>query len=285
MSLNTNIKILYLNPAGYSSDDQMFADMAKAYKYPGTAVDIVSFNPATVPPKMTDLEFRSYEALVIADTVKAARQAARDGYDAMVIGCFYDPALLDAREISGDTIVVAPCQASISQALTIANNFSIIIGEDKWADQMRDTVYQYGYRDKLASFESVGLRVEDFQKDPDRTRSLMEDAGRRAYVDHHAESIILGCTMEIGFYKDLQLFLTEEAGGLMVPVIDCSIASLKAAENAALRKQIGWANSRTWGMQPPSEDELAKFEIFQDEYKFGNLIHVPADGTGDATRS
>ena len=279
MSLNTNIKIMYLNPAGYSSDDQMFADMAKAYKYPGTAVDVVSFNPATVPPKLTDLEFRSYEALVIADTVKAARQAARDGYDAMVIGCFYDPALLDAREISGDTIIVAPCQASITQALTIANNFSVIIGEDKWADQMRDTIFQYGYRDKLASFESVGLRVENFHLDPERTASLMQDAGRRACVQHHAESIILGCTMELDFYSELQKFLTEEAGGLNVPVIDCAIASLKAAENAALRKQMGWTNGRTWGMQAPPEDELAKFDIYQEDYKFGNIIHVPPDGT------
>lgn len=285
MSLNTNIRIMYLNPAGNSSDNPMFADMARTYKYPGTAVDIVSFNPATVPPKMTNLEFRSYEALIVADTVKAARQAARDGYDAMAIGCFYDPALVDAREISGDTIIVGPCQASIGQALTIANNFSIITGQDKWAAQMRDTVYRYGYRDKLASFESVGLRVEDFHVDRERTASLMRDAGRRACVDHHAESIILGCTMETGFYAELQQFLTEEAGGLNVPVIDCAIASLKAAEDAALRKQMGWKNSRTWSMQPPPEDELAKFDIFQEEYKFGNTVHVPADGSGGASRS
>ncbi|MCY4156933.1 MAG: aspartate/glutamate racemase family protein [Gammaproteobacteria bacterium] len=279
MPLNTNIKIMYLNPAGYSSDDQIFAEMARAYKYPGTAADIVSFNPATVPPKMTDLEFRSYEALTIADTVKAARQASKEGYDAMVIGCFYDPALADAREISGDTIVVAPCQASIMQAMTIANNFSIIIGEDKWRDQMRDTVYRYGYRDKLASFESVGLRVEEFHTDPERAIALMKEAGRRALTRSHAEAIILGCTMEIGFYRELQQFLTEESGGRNVPVIDCSIAALKAAEDAALRKRIGWTNSRVWGMRPPPEAELARFDIFQDDYRFGNIIRVPADST------
>ena len=282
MSLSTDIKVMFVNPVGASTDDQMFADMAREYKYPGTSVDVVSLNPVTTPPKMTNLEFRSYEALVVADIVKAARQASREGYDAMVIGCFYDPGLADAREISGDTVVVAPCQASIMQATTIANNFSIIIGEDKWADQMRETVYRYGYRDKLASFEAVGLRVEDFQADPERTASLMEGASRRAYTQHHAESIILGCTMEIGFYKNLQRFLTEDAGGLNVPVIDCSIAALKAAENAALRKQIGWTNSRVWGMRPPPEDELEKFDIYQDDYQFGNVVLVPADGPGDA---
>lgn len=279
MSIRTDIKILFLNPVGSSSDDQMFADMATEYKYPGTSVDVVSLNPASAPPKMTNLEFRSYEALIVADIVKATRQASREGYDAMVIGCFYDPALADAREISGEMLVVAPCQASVMQAMTIANNFSIIIGEDKWANQMGDTVRQYGYGEKLASFESVGLRVEQFQADPKRTASLMEDAGRRAYTEHHAESIILGCTMEIGFYKSLQRLLTEEAGGRNVPVIDCSIASLKAAENAALRMQIGWTNSRVWGMEPPPEEELARFDIYEDEYQFGNTVHVPADAT------
>lgn len=277
MSLNTNIKIMFLNPAGDSSDDRLFANMAKTYKYPSTTVDIVSFNPATVPPKMTNLEFRSYEALIVGDIVKVARQASKDGYDAMVIGCFHDPALATAREISGNTIVVGPCQSSITQAMTLANNFSVIVGEDKWTDQMMDRISEYGYGSKLTSFESVGLRVEEFQTDPERTNSLMKEAVRRAYTQHHAESIILGCTLEIGFYRDLQAFLTEEAGGRNVPVIDCSIAALKAAEDAALRKQIGWHNSRAWSMEPPPEQELSKFDIYQEEYQFGNLIHIPAD--------
>lgn len=282
MSLNTAVKIMFVSPVGAPTDNQLFADMAREYKYPGTSVDVVSLNPATAPPKMTNLEFRSYEALVVADIVKAARQASKNGYDAMVIGCFYDPALADSREVSGDTVVVAPCQASIMQSTTIANNFSIIIGEDRWANQMRSTVYQYGYKDRLASFESVGLRVEDFQADPERTAKLMEDASRRAYTQNCAESIILGCTMEVGFYKNLQRFLSEETGGSNVPVIDCSIAALKAAENAALQRQIGWTNSRVWGMRPPPEDELEEFDIYQQDYQFGNVVHVPADSTSQA---
>jgi len=32
----------------------------------------------------------------------------KEGFDALVIGCFYDTALHDAREVSGDMVVVAP---------------------------------------------------------------------------------------------------------------------------------------------------------------------------------
>ena len=276
MSLDTNIKVMYLNPIGNSDYDQVFADMAKDYKYPATAVDVVSMNPDSVPPKINNLEYRTYEAFIIRDTVEAARYASKHDYDAMVIGCFYDPALDDAREISGSTAVVAPCQAACEVALNLANSFSVIIGETKWEDQMRQAVYNYGYKDKLASFQAIGMRVADFHKDPEATTLALEAAAVEAVGLHKAESIILGCTLEVGFYKVLQEFLDHNYG-CNIPVIDCSVAALKAGENAALAKHVGWNPSRIWGMQPPPESELEAFDILQTDYKFGNVIHVPAD--------
>ncbi len=170
---------------------------------------------------------------------------------------------------------MSPCQASITAVLNIANNFSILIGQPKWEDQIRQNVYDYGYKDKLASFQSVGLGVEDFHKDPVVTREKLEAAAVEAVTIHKAESIILGCTLEIGFYEYLQKFLNGIFSA-HIPVIDCSIASFKAAENAAMQKQFGWKNSRVWGMQPPPESELEKFDIFQTDYQFGNIINIPA---------
>ena len=278
MPNDMNIKVMYLNPIGSSAYDRIFADMIRQYKYPATCADVASMDPASAPPGMNNLEYRSYESFIVNATVKAARYASEHGYDAMVIGCFYDPALYDAREISGNTIIVGPCQASIVTALTIANNFSIITGKTKWETQMRQTVYEYGYRDKLASFQPVDLRVDEFHKDPDQTRKRLQAAAVEAVQVHKAESIILGCTLEIGFYRELQDFLNgrEAFPGAGIPVIDPSIASFKAAENAALLKQYGWKNSRYGGMQPPPEDELMAFNLFQEDYKFGNVIHVPA---------
>lgn len=274
MATDMNIKVMYLNPVSNSSDDQVFADLVAEYKYPATAAAVASLDPRNVPPEMNHLEYRAYESLIISDTVKAARQASKDGYDALVIGCFYDPALHDAREISGETIVVAPCQASIITALNLANNFSILVGRAKWEDQMRQTVYDYGYRDQLASFETVDLGVQDFHRDAAATEQKLQQAALQAVTGHHAESIILGCTMEIGFYRRLQQFLRDELG-THIPVIDPAIASFKAAENAALQKQFGWTNSRIWGMQAPPEEELKQFNIFQQDYEFGNVIRIP----------
>lgn len=284
MAENMNIKVMYLNPIGSSAYDQVFADMIEQYKYPATCVDVVSMNPAGVPPDMNNLEYRSYESFIVNDTVKAARYASEHGYDAMVTGCFYDPALYDAREISGNTIIVAPCQASIVTALNIANNFSILIGKTKWENQMRQSVYEYGYRDKLASFQPIDMRVAEFHQDPALTCSRLQTAAVEAVQVHKAEAIILGCTLEIGFYRELQDYLNgpEAFPGAGIPVIDPSIAAFKAAENAALLKKYGWKNSRYGSMQPPPEDELRAFNLFREDYEFGNVIHVPAEPAKNA---
>ena len=275
MSIDMNIRVMYLNPLADSAYDRIFADMVGEYKYPTTEADVASLNPDSVPAGMNNLEYRTYESFIINDTVKAARYVSNHDYDAMVIGCFYDPALLEAREIAGNTIIVAPCQASITTALNLANTFSILIGRTKWEDQMRQTVYDYGYRDQLASFQALDLRVEEFHKDPAVTKEKLQQAAVEAVTVHKAEAIILGCTLEVGFYRELQQFLHAELRA-HIPVIDASIASFKAAENAALLKQIGWKSSRAGGMQPPPEEELEKFALFREDYRFGNVIRVPA---------
>jgi len=264
----TAIKVMFLNPVTTSDYDQFFADMLAEYKYPNTEIHVTSLNPSV--GSITNLEYRTYEAIVTSEIVRAAHQAAQEGFDAMVIGCFYDTALHDAREISGEMVVVAPCQASVQVAMTLANNFSVIVGQRKWVHQMQSTIYEYGYGEKLMSFQAVNMNVVEFQQDHECTRAQLLEAGRRAVLDDYAESLILGCTLETGFYKELE----AELG---VPVIDPSLAVLKAAEHAALLKQIfGWKPSRKYGSEAPPANEIAEFGIFQKPYEFGNRLVVPA---------
>ena len=259
-------KIMYLNPVGFSAYDQLFADMAAEYKAPDTEVTVASLTSDY--GNFTHLEFRSYEATVTRGIVRAARAAALEDFDALIIGCFYDTALHDAREISGEMAVTAPCLASCEIAGSLANRFGIIVGRQKWVNQMSSTVKDHGYDEKCAGFYSVGLGVNDFQKDHDSTRNLLSNAGKRAVKEDYAEAIILGCTLEIGFHKTLE----EELG---VPVIDPSIAALKRAEYAAeLRHSCGWIPSRKWSCEAPSEAELKTFGEFNDVDVFGNRIVV-----------
>ncbi|GAB5505588.1 MAG: aspartate/glutamate racemase family protein [Rhizobiaceae bacterium] len=268
--MNQPLKIMYLSPVGNrGADDGIFAGMAGANKLPGTEVHGTSLPDSE--GAFTHIEFRSYEAIVTRGIVRAARAAAREGFDAFVIGCFYDTGLHDAREISGDMIVTAPCQSSCEIASTLANRFGVIVGRRKWVHQMQTTVHEHGHRDRLSGFYHVELGVNDFQRDHAETNRRLTEAGRKAVEEDFAEALILGCTLEVGFYRELSQTLG-------VPVIDPSIAALKRAEYAAiLKRKCGWVPSRRWSCEAPSEEEIARFGGFDDGEAFGNRIVVKAD--------
>lgn len=244
----------WLNPLGFDAYDAPIAALLGRIKQSGTEVEVVSFDMGASP---SHLEYRSYEALMTQGIVACARDCGQSGIDAMVIGCFYDPALEDAREISGSTIVVAPCDACLSVAMQLGNRFSILVGRQKWVGQMRERVRHYGLEDRLASFRSLGMGVDEFQRDHDVTRARILEEAHRAVRDDHAEVIVLGCTIEFGFFEEVQ----RQVG---VPVIDAVVAPFKQAEHLAhLKRQFGWKPSRVWSCEPPPEDELKRFGLFQ----------------------
>ena len=271
--MNIPLKVMYLNPVGDASHDQVFADMCRQYRMPGTEVHVTSLPPED--GAFSHIEYRAYEAMVLRGIIRATRRAAREGFDALAIGCFYDTGLHDAREISGDMIVTAPCMASLEVATSLANRFGIIVGRRKWVNQMHGVVREHGQADKLSGFYHCGLGVNDFQADHSETSRRLMASARRAIDDDYAEAIILGCTLEIGFYRAMQ----AELG---VPVIDPSVAAFTRAEHGArLKRQCGWVPSRKWSCEAPPEDEIARFGGFDDGKVFGNRIVVPAeDGTG-----
>lgn len=267
------LKIMFFNPLATSAGcDELFAEMARNYKLPQTEVHVASIPDSAV--SFTNIEFRTYEAMVTQHIIRATRQAAKEGFDAFVIGCFYDTALHDAREISGEMIVTAPCAASCEIAASISNRFGIIVGRRKWVHQMQSVVREHGHNHLLSGFYHVELRVTEFQADHKETRRRLIEAGRRAIEQDFAEALVLGCTMGVGFYKEVET-------ALGVPVIDSSIAALKRAEYAAaLKRQCGWIPSRRWSSEAPPEGELSIIAGLDDGNAFGSRVIVPADAAG-----
>jgi allantoin racemase len=263
------VKIMYLSPVAHrDAHDELFAAMAREYKLPGTEVHITSL-PDSIG-LFSHIEYRSYEGIVTAGIIRAARAAAREGFDALAIGCFYDTGLHEAQEISGDMFVTAPCVASCEIAAGLSNRFGIIVGRRKWVNQMQATVHALGHRDRLSGFYHVELGVTEFQKDHAHTEKCLITSGRRAVEQDHAEALILGCTMEVGFYRHVEKTLG-------VPVIDPSIAALKRAEyGALLKRDCGWKPSRKWSCEAPPEAEIAAIGAFDGQEAFGGRIVVAA---------
>ncbi|WP_066291716.1 aspartate/glutamate racemase family protein [Bacillus sp. FJAT-29937] len=245
-------KILYINPLHTDVFDIPYQDLLNSAKEPSTVVDVISFKG--VGP--THLQYNAYNAMIMPELIKQVQKAEASGYDAAVIGCFYDPGLRACREVADKMAIIGPSEASLHLASTLGENISIIVSERKCIPEMKENVHKYGFIEKLASFESVEIKVHDFQKNHEETKRRIRAAALNAIQNKGSDVIVLGCTAEFGFYEELQ----EE---LRVPVIDPGLASFKYAEYLVeLRKKFNWAHSKLIGYQSPPAQEMNKWLVF-----------------------
>ena len=260
------MRMLCLSPIGNDVDNRERADLLASVARPGTEVDFMSL--PTDRPK--HVEYHSYEALVLPDVVRIVREQA-DNYGAIVLTCFYDLGLREAREVSGRTVVAAPCQSALAIATSLGNTFSVLVGRRKWIPKMRETVRLYGLDHAMASMRPVDLGVLDFHSHADARQRLM-DVGRRCVEEDGAEVLILGCGALYDFTRQMQ----DELG---VPVIGALQAAFKYGEflgDAAQR--LGWVPSRKWGSEAPPEDEVRAWGLFDQPAPVGPVIRAGDDG-------
>lgn len=252
-------RILYLKLGAVPGMNEKIRTYLQRYADIGTTVDVF-----TLPSGPRHLEYEYYQALAGAQTLKAIKQAEKDGYDGVIIGCFDDPVLDAAREICDHTCVVGPAEAAMDIAATLGERFSIIVGREKWIPRMRINVDKYGHHGHLASFRSLNLGVLDFQSDTALTQKRLRDEIGLAIEHDNAEVVILGCTMEFGFFSQLQKEFT-------IPILDAMLCGLKRAEYLiGLKHGMGWYTSKVGKYKGPEPKEVRDWHL-PEVFGLGNL--------------
>jgi allantoin racemase len=251
-------RILYIDPVGKSLVEEGLQFLT-SHQREETELKMIS-----LPRGPEHVEYRYYEALVLVDILHLIKEAEKAGFDAAIIGCFYDVGLQAAREVSERMPVIAPCEASSHIASTLGDKFSIIVGRRKWIPEMMENVIRYGMKERLASFKSVDLGVLEFHEDEEETARRFREVAREAVERDGAEVLILGCTATYGFFHELQ----EELG---VPVLDPMIAAFKTAEFAAeLGARLGWSHSKIGAYESPPPEEFTPWRL-EEQYDFGDM--------------
>ena len=158
---------------------------------------------------------------------------------------------VDVCSLRGAMAVTAPAEACLHAASTVGERISILVGRRKWIPEMHENVVKYGFADRLASFRVLEMSVDDFQADPEFTQQRILAEAEAAVEHDRADAIILGCTIEFGFYREVQ----RKIG---VPVIDAITAPLRYAEFlVTLGADHGWRTSRAGGYESVAPRELA----------------------------
>ena len=242
--MNEKVRILWVDPVGQGEFYSQVKKILTAVKRDDVEIDVTRLTQG--PPH---LEYRSYESLILVETLEKIVGAERQGYDAVVIGCFGDPGLQEARELV-KIPVIGPAETCMHLACMLGHKFSIISPLRANLGRVEERVVKYGLEKKLASIRFLDMRVQEMKEEPEKLHNTIMREAKRAVEEDNAEVIILGCTVETGFMKQL----IDE---LKVPVVDVTVVSFKFAEALAdLKKRTGLSHSKIYGYKSPRENEM-----------------------------
>lgn len=183
------LRICFLNPFGTPAYDALIHEVLDPSLSPGTELVIRHLDNG---PR--NLDYYAPKQLVQVEILRAAVAAEEDGFDALIIGCMYDPALTEARELLSIP-VVGPMEAALAFSRAFGHRFAIITDHHKAVPEIADRVRVYGFEANSKGVEAVGWFVDDMINDPDQvaqdTYKHAADVMRRT----GAETVIVGCTI------------------------------------------------------------------------------------------
>lgn len=216
------MRLCFLNPFGTPAYDKLITDVIAP-----TMRDDVDLDVIHLDARPENIDYFAPKHLVETAIMKAAVKAQSDGYDAFVIGCCYDPALTQARELV-NIPVVGPLEASIAMSRPFGHRYAIVTDHHKAVTEIADRVRVYGQEANCKAVTSVGWFIDDMIKD---YAAVAEDAYRVSTEVMNAtgaETIIIGCTIVSACYEKLALEGDERLRTLSV--INPNLVAVKQAE-------------------------------------------------------
>lgn len=220
------MKIQYLVPGPMSQGPMGLKEMQRRegllnlWAFKGTEVTVVD-----VPDGPASIESSYEELLSVPATLEGVMQAEKDGYDAVILGCFGDPGLEAARELV-KIPVIGPGESSLLLGASLGHRFAVITILDNVVAGQELQAYKAGVRRKLASVRATDIPVLDLMKDKAKSLKRVIEVGRQAVTEDRADTLMLGC-MTMSFLD----VADEISSALGVPVINAGMAALKAAES------------------------------------------------------
>jgi Asp/Glu/hydantoin racemase len=227
---------------------------------PGMQVTVHGLRPGTYGPDLAPIDairFRYIEFLNEAQICEAVMAAERAGYDAFALGCFFDPALRQARSLV-DIPVVGLSESCMLLACSLGKSFGMVALNGDQQRRHEELAHEYGLEKRFAGALGMQPPIDEYMLEADAaTTAPIAEGFRRAcrkLLDAGAEVIIPGD----GFLAEFawRLGITEVDGA---PVLDALGALFRhAAFMAGARAKLGLGVSRRGIYAKPPAGMLAE---------------------------
>ena len=150
-------------------------------------------------------------------------KAEKEGFDAVVIYCFSDPALSASRELV-NIPVIGIGEAAKLLAMMIGQQFAIIVPVLNSVPRHIRKAMSMGIESRLACIKSINIPVLKLKENTNNLKRAIIEKAKEAVNNDGADTIILGCGAMLNVSKEIQ----RQLG---VPVIDAGEAGLIIAES------------------------------------------------------
>jgi len=233
------LRILIINPNTSKAVTDQLRAVAQAAKRDDCEVTVVCVERGPVT-----IESSYDEAYAIGPTLDRVRQAASEGYDAILLACFCEVGVEAAREISSIPVLGLE-EPTLALALVLGEKFSVMTEKRPRVAMKKRHVRRYGLLERMASIRPLERSVAELTADPEGTKAAGLALARRMIEEDGAEVIIMGCAAMAGYSDALER-------ELHVPVLDPLRVSLKMAEALV---DLGLTHSRVGLYAPPTPKE------------------------------
>jgi Asp/Glu/hydantoin racemase len=214
------IRILIANPNATSSMTAACIKMVQPTLPPD--VSISGFTAPHPAPTAIEGNFDNItSAAASARAILPLQQ--REGYDAILVACYSDHALIKMLREEFEVPVIGIMEASLFAARTIGGRFGVIATSKRSSITLKDSVRGYGMDHLCVGVESCDFGVLGLESNPREIvlRKLQDVA--RSLVDNGAEVLTLGCAG----MTDMKLAVEEAVGPNGVRVVDGVVAGVQ----------------------------------------------------------
>lgn len=199
-------------------DSRAFLDEQRscreAFAGPGVDIDVRSIKggPETLERELDEVQAGPW-------IIEEAVAAEKEGADAVMVDCAMDPCLQALRQALSVPVIGAGI-AAFSQAIAIADRFSIIAPVESLVPAYRRKINEYCLSPRLASIRSISVPILNLLSET-AVHGFIR-VGLQAVEKDGADALVIGCT---GLSPVFPRFKRE----LQVPVMDPVAAGIHLA--------------------------------------------------------
>ena len=195
-----------------------------------TNIDIKSVGPGL--SRVFDPLYSYFALLNKVAIIDKIIEAEREGYDAVVVGCFLDPGVREAREIV-NIPVIGLAESSMIFACLLGHRFAIVtLNERKAVPDLENEIRTYGLESRaitnpirMITMPTMQIFTKGLEQPEIVAADILEQS--RKCVPDGAEVIVVGCN---GLGPLCTISNVTEVEESHVPILDCVSVAVKVAE-------------------------------------------------------